>query len=231
MLMKKLVVIFLLFLQQVVFAQGFDKEWYYSRPNPSVSRTSLLTKVISPETESSVISFDRINVYFQPFSTRGDDWEIYMAIENISDRQVYVNFPKATAVVDGRSAHLYYRRQMFSDDMTAYAFELLPQTVSYQIFVQPNVYLDSKELRREAKKYGVNSEKSIHYVTFNLPITDAETMETEIYKIEFEVKWVDKKFLKENDYWNPKIGLTRSYYFPRAAYEALQNRPIPEVSE
>lgn len=229
MLMKKLIVILLLFLQQVAFAQGFDKEWYYSRPNPSVHWSNLFTEVISPETESAVISFDRINVYYRPTSTSYHDWQISMELENTSERAVYVNFPKATAIVDGLSAHLYYRRRHVPDnDMTAFAFELLPHTFSYQIFVQPNVYLDSKELRREAKKYGVNSEKSIHYVTFNLPITDAETMETEIYKIEFEVKWVDKKFLKENDYCNPKIGVSRGYHFPRAAYEALQNRPIPE---
>ncbi len=219
--MKIFMLYVFLLLQQAVFAGGFNTEWYYSRPNPSVHWSKLFTEVISPETKCAVIHFDKINVYFQPFTTTHDDWEIYMAIENISEQAVFVNFPKASAIVDDRSAHLYYRRSSY-DNFKAYAFELLPHTFSYYIFVQPNISLDSKDLRTEAKRYGVDSEKSKHYVTFNLPITDAETMETEIYKIEFEVKWVDKKFLNANDFFRPKKTPAKAYYFPRTAYEALQ---------
>lgn len=225
--MKTFLSLVFLLLQQTVFAGGFNKEWYYSHPNPSVFVDNLYTEVISPETDSAVIAFDWVNVYFEPSSVN-DDWEMYMVIENTSDEQVYVNFPQATAIVDGSSAHLYYRRYYSSDDFTAYAFELLPHTFSYYIYVQPNISLDLKDLRIEAKKYGVDSEESKHYVTFNLPITNAATMETEIYEIKFEVKWVDKKYLKENDFFRPEKTPGRAYYFPRTVYEALQNRPVTE---
>lgn len=225
--MKIFMLLVFLLLQQTVFAGGFNKEWYYSHPNPSVHWSNLFTKVVSPETECAVVPFDRVKVYFQPFTTIHDDWEIYMAIENISEQAIFVNFPKASAIVDDRSAHLFYRRSSY-DNFTAYAFELLPQTFSYYIFVQPNVSLNAGELRSQAKKYGVNSDESKHYVTFNLPITNAETMETEVYEIKFEVKWVDKKYLKENDFFRPKKTPGRAYYFPRAVYETLQDRLVIE---
>lgn len=227
--MKKKVLLVPIFVltSSVLFAQ-VDENKYYRTPSQMVSAIyDVYTEAVVPRSDCAVLAFDWVNVFWE-LNFMDEYWGVYLIFENKTDEELYVNFREATAAVDSTSYRLFYKLDPWDRVLSSYAINVLPNLRSRGLYVRPDSRLWYKNLEYTAKHSGVESEQNKKYVIFNIPVIKKNSMETQTYSIEFEVKGVTKKYMRQNDYFrSEKWG----EYFPRAAYEALQNRPIPETSE